>query len=471
VKKAFLPVMLMLFALTLSSQALTEGAYANAAFVDHFDGTALDPAKWVVQENTNMTAYPAYGGSVEVANSHVVLSSTGSGFPCVTSAVNPFPTTGDFTIVFEFTYTCISDWGNGLWFSVGPFVAERNTSNSNVIFQLWAGNLDYDQAAIFVNLMGKQVYRTIVYGWEPSASTQTFKLQYSGETYILFIDDIEVASTESDMRPDTIGFGHPPAYYLPFSPSHVGSVIGGWSSFTIDYIKLLEPTSISVSTSALSTQLGFSVTINGTLDTIEGEPLTNANVILSYRVSGDAQWNTFASATTEANGAFSATWHPTATGTFNVKAAWSGNETHSGASDTKDISVIRGTGGETLFYVESNSTLSSLAFNSTTKEISFTASGPSGSTGYVSFLISKSLMGNATDFRVYLDGQEIQCSITELSDSLLIFFQYTHSTHDVLIRLPASAIPELPPWVLLPLLGACALLAFIARRKTPVQNV
>jgi hypothetical protein len=118
-----------------------------------------------------------------------------------------------------------------------------------------------------------------------------------------------------------------------------------------------------------------------------------------------------------------------------------------------------------MFYAESNSTLSSLAFNSTTKEISFTASGPSGSTGYVSFLISKSLTGNATDFKVYLDGEEIQCNVTELSDSLLIFFQYTHSTHEVLIKLATVTIPELPPWVLLPLLGACALSAFIVRRK------
>jgi len=464
-KKELLIVTLLLLALTLSSPALTRGAYARGLFAEHFDGTTLDPAKWAIQENTNMSGYPAYGGSIEVADSHVVLSSNGSGFPCVTSAVNPFPETGDFSIEFNFRYTCISDWGNGLWISKGPVIGEWNSTISNVIFQLWAGNLDYDKAAIYVYLMGRLVNRAIFYGWEPSAPTQTFKLQCSGETYKVFINGVEVAAAESEMRPDTIGFGHPPIYTLPFSPSHVASVIGGWSSFEIDYIKLLQHSSISVSTSAFSTQLGFSVTINGTLNTTEGEPLNNANVILSYRVSGDSQWYAFASATTDANGAFSATWYPTATGTFKVRAAWYGNETHFGASDTKDISVARST-GETLFYAESNSTLSSLTFNSTANEVSFTVSGASGSMGYVRFVIAKSLIANMTALKVLVDGQQVACNVSSLDDSWELYFICSHSTHAVTIKMSdSSVVPEFPGWFLLLLVSACTVSAFIQKKK------
>jgi len=420
----------------------------STVFSDHFGGTEVDTAKWSVQENTNMIGNPAYGGSVQVAHSNIILSSIGSSFPCVTTAVNPFPTSSDFALVFNFTYKEISDWGNGLWISNGAFI-DNGTSlfvASNVIFQLWAGNINYNEAAIYVNLLNKQVYKTIIHGWEPSANTQTFSLQLCGTIYTLFVDGVEVSSIESQLRPDTIGFGHPQAYYLPFTSNNVRSVIGGWSSFEIDYIQVLPLTNLSVNTSVSSTELGFGVDINGTLTTKEGQPLQGKNIILSYQIPGVSAWNYFTSVTTDAKGTYSAAWLPTATGCFVIKAEWKGDDTQLGASDAKNISVIR-SADNSLFFVESNSTLSSLSFNTSANEISFAVSGQAGTTGYVKFLISKTLLANLAQFAVYLDGKEIKFNATSTNSLYALYFEYSHSTHEVKIQLPGFTSSPSPSFI------------------------
>jgi hypothetical protein len=419
----------------------TQASEVVTAFSDDFDGTTIDSAKWIVEENANMSGNPAYGGKVQIADGSIILSSEGSAFPCVTAAANPFPASGDFAVVFNFTYTKISDWGDGLWISKGEFISNRTNSPSNIILQLWANNLDYDQSAIFVNLLGKQVYRTIIYGWEPSANTQNFRLQYSGSTYTLFIDGIEIYSAESQLRPDAIGFGHPLAYYIPFTPAHVGNVVGGWTTFKIDYIKVLPQTSISVYTSVSSTALGFSIELNGTLTTKEGQPLSGKNIVFSFQTPGVFAWNYFTSAPTDSQGAYAATWLPTATSSYVVKAEWRGDDTYSGASDAKNISVVR-SANDSLLFVESNSTLSSLSLNATANEVSFTVSGPTGTTGYVRFLVSKTLIANLSEFKLYMDGDETKFTATSTDTLQVLYFEYVHSSHQITIQLPTATPPS-----------------------------
>jgi hypothetical protein len=445
-------------------------------FSDNFDG-AIDTGKWVVQENTDMTGYPAYGGLVRVADSQIVLSSDGSGFPCVTTAVNPFPVNGDFSLEFDFTYTCISDWGNGFWVSNGSFIYTEEARGSNVIFQLWADNDGYDVVSIRVYLFGDRVYFSEIYGWEPSAPTHVFRLDYINGTYTVFVDTVEVASVSSQVRPDTMGFGHPPAYYIPYSPEHVRSVVGGWSSFKIDYIKVTgtgqslnkNTARISLSASSEMWQIGYTVDISGALTNQEDEPFFGETIILSYCISGTSNWDPIASATTGSNGFYSVSWIPSATGKFALKAEWLGNETYSGTYEVKNISVSR-YASESLFFAESNSTLSSLAFNSTSKEISFTVSGPSGTTGYTRFLISKALMQNFSDFAVYLDGRPVEFTAASEGDFQSLYFEYTHSTHQVTIKLPNSVASELPSWLAIPSFIAVTLFAVFLFRKKRVSK-
>jgi hypothetical protein len=446
-------ILILILFLSFVFSAVPKVQAESTTFKDDFEGTTVDQEKWVIQENTNMSGYPASGGSVRVMGGQISLSSVGSSFPCVTSALNPFPATGDFSVEFNFTYTCISDWGNGLWISNGPFIVKEEEESSNVIFQLWADNDGFDKVSIRARLFGELIYFSEIYGWEPSAPTHTFRLEYSNAIYAVFVDTVEAGSTSSQVRPDSIGFGHPPTYYIPFSPEHVNSIIGGWGSFAIDYIRVSDTAQvldnnvsdknsaqISFFTDAEDLKIGFVVGVNGILTNQEGEPLRDETVILSYSVSGTSIWDPIASATTDFDGVYSASWIPTGTGRFALKVEWVGNETYLGTYDVKNISVSRYE-SKSLFLAESNSSLSSLAFNSTSRDVSFTVSGPSGTMGYVRFLISKTIVEDL-DFEVYVDGQQIEFNATSVGSFQSLYFKYPHSSHYVTIKLPATSKTE-----------------------------
>jgi len=192
---------------------------------------------------------------------------------------------------------------------------------------------------------------------------------------------------------------------------------------------------ISISTSAESTELGYILDLNGALMTLEGEPLVGKQILLSYMIPGTAVWNPFSSVTTDDNGVFSASWMPTATGNFMVKAEWQGNENYSATYNVKNVSVLRGN-EEDVFMAESNSTLSSLSLNSTSNEISFIVSGPSGTTGYVRFLLSKSLLKDFADLQVYKDGVLTNCTVASVGNQVIVYIVYSHSSHEMRISLP-----------------------------------
>ena len=89
--------------------------------------------------------------------------------------------------------------------------------------------------------------------------------------------------------------------------------------------------------------------------------------------------------------------------------------------------------GQSFFFVESNSTVSELFFNSTSSELSFTVTGPSGASGYVEVTIAKSILSSVQNVKVYLDGNELEVAITSNEDSWLLSFNYVHSVHHVSI--------------------------------------
>ncbi len=224
---------------TLDSTACPSGE--NLFFYDDFNGSSIDTSKWQVTLNTKMNDNPAYGGSVQLNNSFVELSSNGSTFPWVCTKENPFPTTGDFTVKLDITYSGISDFGNGIMITGGdPLIVSENPSPSTKgIIQLWADNdQSYTRSKMIIYFLGKEVWRSYVQGWEPNSPTVNFELSYVNGTYKLNIDGQQIATTQSDVRPNSIGLGHPPTYYLPFSSEHLSTLIGGWTKFKIDSIKV-----------------------------------------------------------------------------------------------------------------------------------------------------------------------------------------------------------------------------------------
>jgi hypothetical protein len=409
------------------------GASSSPFFFENFDGTTIDTQKWNVQQNLNTSGYPGYGGSANVSEGYLYITGNGTSIPCVTSAVNPFPIAQDFAVEFDIIFTRIGNWGSGMWISQGPFVPNQKDLLANIL-QVWADS-GSGNSIIFLS---KEVYQNYV-PWNPfgysNTSTLNVRIQYSKGIYTLYLNDEKLASGQSNLRPDTIGFGHPPAFWVP------EQIPMNWTAFKVGSIKVLPPTSVSLASTPSSTTLGFKVDINGRLTDKQNNSVSGANVVLSYLVPGVSTYNVLTSVITDTDGSYFATWFPPATGNYLLKAEWIGDGTYAGTFECKNISVARGT-GETLFLAESNSTLSSLAFNSTSKEISFSASGPSGTTGYVRFLISKTLMGNFTELKVYLDGLQIQFNSFSEGDMLSLNFHYNHSSHDILIRLPTSAVSE-----------------------------
>jgi len=130
----------------------------------------------------------------------------------------------------------------------------------------------------------------------------------------------------------------------------------------------------------------------------------------------------------------------------------------------------------TPFLIISSSNITELAFNSTTKTITFTVSGPDGTTGYTNITIAKTLIENITGLTMYLDDHEIEYLATSTEYTWLIHFTYTHSTHKVTIQLsqpnvikssnPQQETTTLLGGIIIGILTATPLIRKKVRRKT-----
>jgi hypothetical protein len=131
---------------------------------------------------------------------------------------------------------------------------------------------------------------------------------------------------------------------------------------------------------------------------------------------------------------------PSASGDYMVTATWTGDDVYSGVSRTVNFAVSPfGNQNQNVFSVASNSTLSSLAFDSTNNDLSFTVSGPPGTTGYVQVCIPQSLIPDISNLKVTLDNTAVGYNSLSKGDVWLITFMYHHSTHNVVMALSSEA--------------------------------
>lgn len=209
------------------------------------------------------------------------------------------------------------------------------------------------------------------------------------------------------------------------------------------------PTQLTISTDASSPIVGSVVNVNGRLSCANGTSLQGKPIILSYAVGGNFTWVPIGSGTTDSAGEYSIQWANTASGTFTLKAEWNGNYDYLGVSATTTLIFLPYENHQD-FILESNSTVSALAFDSTSLELSFTVDGTSGTAGYVKIIIAKSIVANAENMKVYFDGNQLNYEVTSTSDSWLLTFTYMHSTHQVSINLAtnnsATTLPGLEYW-------------------------
>ena len=204
---------------------------------------------------------------------------------------------------------------------------------------------------------------------------------------------------------------------------------GAAASFS-QTLNVLQPSYLSISTDSSTAIVGSPVHIRGRLSDYTGNGLANESIILSYLFAGASNWLPLTSGITTENGDYDIQWVNPASGTFVMKTEWRGNETFASTSNNSGLSSLPYV-NQIAFFVESNSTVTALAFNSSTSELGFTVSGPANTTGYVKATIAKSIIGNAENIKVYLDGKLLSYSLTSQANAWLLTFNYSHSTHNV----------------------------------------
>jgi len=109
-----------------------------------------------------------------------------------------------------------------------------------------------------------------------------------------------------------------------------------------------------------------------------------------------------------------------------------------------------------------NSSISDFQSNSTS--ISFNVTGEDGTAGFCRICIPTALM-NAT-YKVFVNSTEVPCNLLPCSNSThsYLYFNYTHSTEQVII------VPEFPSILILPLFIMATLLAVIVHRNGGTKN-
>jgi uncharacterized repeat protein (TIGR02543 family) len=192
---------------------------------------------------------------------------------------------------------------------------------------------------------------------------------------------------------------------------------------------------VSYYCSSSTTASGFRVQIQGAL-VYNLTGVSGAGIAFSYSANGGSTWHDLAYLITGDDGAFSAVWMPSASGNYVVKGVWQGDDVYARTSSTVNFAVTPSENLENnVFSVSSNSTLSSLVFDSTKNQLSFTVSGLSGTYGYLQACIPKTLTPVVANLRISLDGVDVPYQTLSQGDAWLVTTEYSHSSHSVIMTL------------------------------------
>lgn len=194
---------------------------------------------------------------------------------------------------------------------------------------------------------------------------------------------------------------------------------------------------IDVSCKSTTTLSGFKVSINGNL-MLNGNPLSNQPVLVSYSVTDGNTWESLTLIKTSSDGSFVAVWTPSVTGNYLVKAAIEKTSTMNEASKIINLALTPDA-EQNVFTLTSNSTITQFAFNSTSNQLSFIASGPSNTKGYVNLYIPKTLISDISQLKAYIDGNEISFNSESQGDFWFISFGYSHSQHTITMAIQSES--------------------------------
>lgn len=221
--------------------------------------------------------------------------------------------------------------------------------------------------------------------------------------------------------------------------------------------------------------VGYTVRMNGSLTYANGTGVSGASLELSYSVTNGETWSAISSITTVEGGQYTGEWMPAATGNYLLCLSYGGNESL-GLRATAVYSTLAVISAEEnyVFSIVSNSTISDLAFNSTDEILTFTVSGPTGTTGYTEVVIGKALIADIDELQVSLDNSPAQYTVTSTDTTYILHMTYNHSVHKISIALGPATLNQ--PALATPLtIGITAIIltaatARIVLRKRPKLN-
>ncbi len=216
------------------------------------------------------------------------------------------------------------------------------------------------------------------------------------------------------------------------------------------------------------------VEINGLLQ-LNGTSVAGVPIQLSISKTGGQDWESLTMVSTGSDGSFSALWQPSATGNYLIKAFLEKTTTMNEA--TKVVNFALANQENSVFSLTSNSTITQFNFNPDGKELSFIASGPSGTKGYVDLYIPKDILDDASQLKAYVDGNQVSFSSQSQSESWLIQFDYSHSQHKITLTIEETTAVNndaVSQWVIyvapVAVFAAIAAVAFALKKRNKIAR-
>ncbi len=184
-----------------------------------------------------------------------------------------------------------------------------------------------------------------------------------------------------------------------------------------------------------SSTIGAAMTVSGNVKTTIGEtPVAGLSIDLAYSINNGLVWIDMPSVNTTPSGNFSSQWIPTATGIYMLRGTWAGNAVYQASTSMKSLAITSSL-DKYVLTVQSNSAITDLSFNSGSKKLTFNVSGDPGTEGYSRIVVSKELVANGTEMKVFLDGNSMEYQLSSTNSSWILYFQYHHSTHRIVASL------------------------------------
>ena len=205
---------------------------------------------------------------------------------------------------------------------------------------------------------------------------------------------------------------------------------------------------LDLSCKSTPSALGSKVEISGNL-LLNGNPVAESPILIAYSVTGGNTWQSLTLVKTLTDGAYAAVWQPDVTGNYLIKATSAATSTMNYVEKTINLALTPDA-SHNVFTLTSNSTITQFTFNPEDKELSFIASGPSDTNGYVNVYIPKTIINDISTLKAYLDGNQISFNSEAQADSWLISFTYSHSTHTITMTLAEPATISNPNTNLIP---------------------